>query len=115
MARTADGTGVSGKVVAITGGARGIGYATAIRLLADGAKVAIGDIDEGRLKEAAGRAEEPAQLAKLLVAALDGSPSEREQRLDEATIWLRHHHPQAAKIWQGYDVQGGRLIKVGTK
>ena len=43
----------SGKVVAITGGARGIGFATAGRLIADGAKVAIGDIDEGRLKEAA--------------------------------------------------------------
>src|SRR4051812_31539591 len=44
---------VRGKIVAITGGARGIGYATALRLIADGARVAIGDIDEGRLKEAA--------------------------------------------------------------
>jgi hypothetical protein len=24
---------------------------------------------------------------------------ERERRLDEATLWLRHHHPQAIKIW----------------
>lgn len=45
---------VQGKVVAITGGARGIGFSTAQRLIADGARVAIGDIDEGRLKEAAG-------------------------------------------------------------
>ena len=45
---------VRGKVVAITGGARGIGYATAQRLIADGARVAIGDIDEQRLKEAVG-------------------------------------------------------------
>jgi NADP-dependent 3-hydroxy acid dehydrogenase YdfG len=44
---------VSGRVVAITGGARGIGLATARRLVAEGAQVAIGDIDEARLKEAA--------------------------------------------------------------
>jgi NAD(P)-dependent dehydrogenase (short-subunit alcohol dehydrogenase family) len=53
MSKAVAGT-VSGKVVAITGGARGIGFATATRLIAEGAKVAIGDIDEARLKEAAG-------------------------------------------------------------
>ena len=37
---------LSGRVIAITGGARGIGLATAKRAAAAGAKVAIGDFDE---------------------------------------------------------------------
>ena len=36
---------LAGEVVAITGGARGIGRATAAALIAQGARVAIGDID----------------------------------------------------------------------
>ena len=43
---------IQGKVVAITGGARGIGYATAQKLIAQGATVAIGDIDAIQLKQA---------------------------------------------------------------
>jgi NAD(P)-dependent dehydrogenase (short-subunit alcohol dehydrogenase family) len=48
MARAA---AINGKVVVITGGARGIGLATAKTLDALGAKVAIGDVDEAAVKE----------------------------------------------------------------
>jgi len=44
---------LSGKVVAITGGARGIGKATAEALVAKGARVALGDIDEGLVAQTA--------------------------------------------------------------
>ncbi|WP_119729027.1 SDR family oxidoreductase [Thermomonospora amylolytica] len=43
------------KVIAITGAARGIGFATAGALAARGAKVAIGDVDETAAKEAGER------------------------------------------------------------
>ncbi len=44
---------LSGKVVAITGGARGIGRATAAALISQGARVAIGDIDEAVVAQTA--------------------------------------------------------------
>src|SRR5271163_4434138 len=46
---------VSEKVIAITGGARGIGLATATVLQGLSAKVAIGDVDELAAKEAGSR------------------------------------------------------------
>ncbi len=46
-----------GRVAVITGAARGIGFGTAQRFAAEGASVAILDLDEGAAQEAAGRLE----------------------------------------------------------
>ena len=46
---------LAGKVAAITGGARGIGRATAAALIARGVRVAIGDLDAGISRLEAGR------------------------------------------------------------
>src|SRR3954465_9046301 len=45
---------LSGRVVAITGGARGIGKATAAALVGKGCRVAIGDLDLELAEQAAG-------------------------------------------------------------
>jgi NAD(P)-dependent dehydrogenase (short-subunit alcohol dehydrogenase family) len=45
---------VHGKVIAITGGARGIGRSTAEHLVREGAKVAIGDLDAALTEQVAG-------------------------------------------------------------
>ena len=44
---------LEGKIAVITGAARGIGRACAERLLAEGAKVVIADVDSARLHETA--------------------------------------------------------------
>lgn len=44
---------LAGKVVVLTGGARGIGLATATALASQGCRVAVGDLDEGLLSKTA--------------------------------------------------------------
>ena len=44
---------LTGKVAIVTGGSSGIGFGTAERMVAEGAKVVIADIDEARGKAAA--------------------------------------------------------------
>lgn len=57
----------SGKVVVITGAARGIGKACAERFLNDGAKVVISDVDAGQLSQTASELGKPDDLRAVEV------------------------------------------------
>ena len=59
---------LEGRVAVVTGGARGIGYATACRLLEAGARVVVADVDVGTAREAAARLGEDALAAHVDVA-----------------------------------------------
>lgn len=61
------------------------------------------------------RAEGPDRgLAGFLAAALDETRlEERFKALDDATAWLRTHHPEAAVLWEGWRVEGDRLVRRG--
>ncbi len=57
------------------------------------------------------RREGPFQaLAVLLDAAAKAEGDARVRKLDEATAWLRAHHPEAVKVWQGWTERDGRLV-----
>ena len=60
---------LTGKVAIVTGGSSGIGFGTAERMVAEGAKVVIADIDEARGKAAAEELRERSVQADRRVAA----------------------------------------------
>lgn len=65
------------KVAIITGGARGIGFATAKKMAADGAKVVLVDINEAQLKEAAGKIEAPSGVMTFVCDITDPQQVEK--------------------------------------
>ncbi len=84
---------LTGKVVAITGGARGIGRATAHALVAQGARVAIGDIDSAlaaRTAEELGQATIGLPLDVTDRASFDGFLLEVESQLGPLEVLINN-------------------------
>ncbi len=52
-----------------------------------------------------------APLAAFLFQAQEATRySDRVQALDDATLWLRRHHPEASRLWNGWEVENDRLV-----
>lgn len=51
-------------------------------------------------------------LATLLEAASKVEGKDRVAKLDEATVWLRAHHPESLALWKGWAEQDGKLVEV---
>ena len=48
-------------------------------------------------------------LATLLNGAVAASGAARVAKLDQATAWLRVHHPPCVQVWEGWEVIDGKL------
>jgi len=54
------------------------------------------------------------ELAEILQAAVTAKEEEQRHLLERATIWLRTHHPEAIRIWKGWEVRDGKLVHTAT-
>jgi NAD(P)-dependent dehydrogenase (short-subunit alcohol dehydrogenase family) len=84
---------LAGKVVAITGGGRGIGAATAEALVGHGARVAIGDIDPERAAAVTARLRGQAVASKLDVTderSFDAFLAEAEEQLGPLDVLINN-------------------------
>jgi hypothetical protein len=50
-------------------------------------------------------------LADLFLSALRAHESQRPAILDRATAWNRVHHPEAVRVWQGWAIRDGNLVR----
>ncbi|KAK7528556.1 uncharacterized protein IWZ02DRAFT_14471 [Phyllosticta citriasiana] len=77
---------MQGKVIAITGGAQGIGLETAKLLVSRGAKVSIGDLDEAALKQAEQELRSSCESGQVRVQILNVADSRSVKDWIDATV-----------------------------
>ena len=132
-------TRFAGKVALVTGAASGIGAATARRLFAEGARVALCDLDEARLSDVAGQIDpsgERVWAARVDVSVLDqvraftDAAAERLWRLDvvvnnagigafgrstelDPAAWLRTFEVDVHSVFYGTRAALPHLLRAG--
>lgn len=89
------------RVAIITGGAQGIGYAVAQRMLASGAKVVLWDVDSASLATAHGKLEPSGDVS---VQALDITDQEA---IEQATLAVMARHGQIDILVNNAGITGG--------
>jgi 3-oxoacyl-[acyl-carrier protein] reductase len=92
---------LNGRTVAITGGARGIGYAVAERALRSGASVSLWDVDAQRLEQSQA---ELAPLGNVSTATVDIT---REESVDEAVKSTVEKHGSLDVLINSAGITGG--------
>jgi hypothetical protein len=67
------------------------------------------------LEKAAQTTDANGQLARQLLRALDAEEPERSRLLDQATLWLRQHHPASAEMWEGWEIGDRGPVQRATR
>lgn len=92
--------GLAERVYVVTGGSKGLGFATAAALVADGARVVLASRDEKNMAEAVTRLEEQGAAGRAIGIAADLADPEAAGRLADATL-SRHGRLDGALISVG--------------
>lgn len=107
---------IRGRVVAITGGARGIGKATAKALAAEGAKVAIGDLDGDLAEQTAGELGSESIGVELDVTKRESFAdflAQVEERLGPLDVLVNNAGIMPlGKFWEEDDATAHRMVDI---
>jgi hypothetical protein len=55
------------------------------------------------------------ELAQLFLTAIHTDEPHRLETLDNATRWIRSHHPDASRLWRGWKVQDSTLARSASR
>jgi NADP-dependent 3-hydroxy acid dehydrogenase YdfG len=109
---------LTGKVIAITGGARGIGKATAVALTRRGARVAIGDLDRELAERTAAELGGETLALELDVTRRDsfaGFLDQVEERLGSLDVLINNAGIMPlGRFWEEDDLTARRMVDINV-